>query len=53
MPREDLLKLQITVGNAKMTGIFDTGSQINIMSRNLVEKTGVPLSSMRKETGII
>ena len=42
MAREDLLKLQIEVGDTKMTGIFDTGSQINIMSRNLVEKSGIP-----------
>ena len=40
--REDLLKLPIRIGKAKMTAIFDTGSQINILSRNLVERTGLP-----------
>ena len=41
-PREDLLRVPIKVGKAKMVGVFDTGSQINIMSQNLVEQTGLP-----------
>ena len=41
MAREDLLKMPVKIGKAKMTAIFDMGSQINILSKNLVEQAGL------------
>jgi hypothetical protein len=38
----DLLKVPVKIGRARMTGIFDSGSQLNIISQNLAEKAGLP-----------
>jgi len=40
--RDDLLTIPAKVGRARMTGIFDCGSQVSIISKKLVEKTGLP-----------
>jgi hypothetical protein len=46
--REDLLKVPARIGHARMMGIFDSGSQVNIISQNLVEATGLPWSRDRE-----
>jgi hypothetical protein len=38
----DLLKVPVRIGKARMTGIFDSGSQLNVISQNLAEKAGIP-----------
>ena len=41
-PSGGLIKVPVEVGLAKMTGVFDSGSQLNIISQELAERTGIP-----------
>ena len=38
----DLLKIPVKVGKAQMTGIFDSGSQLNVISQELAESARIP-----------
>ena len=44
-PREDLLTVKALVGRARMLGVFDCGSQINILSDKLARICGLPINS--------
>ena len=45
---EELLKVPARLGPKAMTGVFDSGSQINIISKELVEAAGLPWTTDRK-----
>jgi len=40
--RDALIKLPVTIGNATMTGIYDSGSQVNLISENMARQAGLP-----------
>ena len=40
--RDDLIEIPARVGGIPMTGIFDTGSQVSIISQRAVEAAGLP-----------
>ena len=43
--RDGLMKVSTTIGNAKITGVFDSGSQVNVMSDKYVGKCGLPITT--------
>ncbi|KAF9783730.1 hypothetical protein BJ322DRAFT_1109578 [Thelephora terrestris] len=47
-PRDGLIKIPVNVEGTMMTGVFDSGSQLNIISQRLVEKAGIPWSRSRR-----
>ena len=42
-PRDGLLKVATKIGNAKIVGVIDSGSQVNVLSDKFVRKCGLPL----------
>jgi len=44
-PRDDLLKVPARVGQARMTGVYDSGSQINVISDRFMHKCGLPVTT--------
>ena len=48
VPRDGLIKIPVRVEGTMMTGIFDSGSQINIISQKLVDDAGIPWSRTPK-----
>jgi hypothetical protein len=44
-PRDELLKVPAKVGRAKMMGVFDSGSQINVLSDKWAKRCGLPVST--------
>ena len=44
-PRDDLLKVPATVGRAKITAVFDSGSQVNVLSDRWLRRCGLPVST--------
>ena len=42
LAREDLIEIPAQIGGIPMTGIFDTGSQVSIISQRAVEAAGLP-----------
>ena len=43
-----LIKIPVKVEGTMMTGIFDSGSQINIVNQGILEKAGIPWLKSRK-----
>ena len=54
--RGDLLRIQITIGNATMIGVVDSGSMINMISAKKLEESGLPSVALKgksfKITGV-
>ena len=48
--RGDLLKLDITLGNAKLTGVVDSGSMVNMISAKKLEESGLPSIPLKGRT---
>ena len=44
-PRDDLLKVPVRIGKATMTGVYDSGSQINVLSDKFAGKCGLPITT--------
>ena len=42
-PRESLLTVPATIGRATMTGVFDCGSQVNVLSDRYAKVCGLPI----------
>ena len=47
-PREDLMKLPVKIGRAQMTGVYDSGSQVNLINKRFLEATGLPWTRDKK-----
>ena len=43
--RDDLLTIPVRIGHARMTGVFDSGSQVNIMSEQFAKICGLPIQT--------
>ena len=43
LPRDDLLRIAAKVGQAKVTAVFDSGSQVNVLSDQFVRRCGLPI----------
>ena len=44
-PRDDLLKVPARIGQARMTGVYDSGSQINVISDKFIHTCGLPVTT--------
>ena len=44
-PRDDLLKVDARIGHARLTGVYDSGSQINVLSDKYMNKCGLPITT--------
>jgi hypothetical protein len=47
-PQDSLLKMEAQVGNASMTSLFDSGSQINLISQKKAIEAGLPWSTKQE-----
>jgi hypothetical protein len=45
VPRDGLIKIPVNVAGTMMTGVFDSGSQLNIVNQRLIEAAGIPWSN--------
>ena len=48
--RGDLLKIEITIGNATMVGVVDSGSMINMISAKKLEESGLPSVALKEKS---
>ena len=42
LPRRDLLRVPARIGKARVRALFDTGSEVNLISHNLLKQSGIP-----------
>ena len=42
LPRRDLLRIPARIGKARVRALFDTGSEVNLISHNLLKQSGIP-----------
>ena len=47
--RAELLKIEVTVGDATMMGIVDSGSMVNMISARMLEESGLPSVPLREK----
>jgi len=48
--RGDLLRILITIGDATMVGVIDSGSMINMISARKLEESGLPSVALNKKS---
>ena len=48
--RRDLIKIDVTVGSVTMGGVVDTGSMINMISKEMLEETGLLMVPLKNQT---
>ena len=46
--KDGLMKVPVRIGQVRMTGVYDTGAQVNLISRDLVEAAGLPWSRSKQ-----
>ena len=53
-PRNKLMKVPVKIGQARMMAVYDTGSQLNLISQQLVESAGLPwCRDRRSQTNLV